>query len=328
MLQNQYYNSKLTKNHIEKILSNYNIKYNTMKNEIDAKFNSMIKLFINDIKAFLENIEEISNERKKIKEAENHEVELVLLKNKLEEKNKTENQLRTELELLTKENIDLKKRIKFKEQIIRNKNLNLDTLGNNIRQRTELNPYKNKYKKFTAGNNNLKNQTAKKGKEKHNVNMSIDTKSDEKKTIKNNYTHRSNQLSSNFEKNTIDSENLRYSNTYLKSKKKANNSMDKRTLIKNNKSQTKKNINNIEKSPEIKSNQETKSSSNIPNLKNKNLLTEEKFNSVEMPLIEPNEENESITTDEIIDDEIKELELEEENIILLMDKIKQLNQNI
>ena len=327
MLQNQYYNSKLTKNHIEKILSNYNIKYNTMKNEIDAKFNSMIKLFINDIKAFLENIEEISNERKKIKEAENHEVELVLLKNKLEEKNKTENQLRTELELLTKENIDLKKRIKFKEQIIRNKNLNLDTLGNNIRQRTELNPYKNKYKKFTAGNNNLKNQTAKKGKEKHNVNMSIDTKSDEKKTIKNNYTHRSNQLSSNFEKNTIDSENLRYSNTYLKSKKKANNSMDKRTLIKNNKSQTKKNINNIEKSPEIKSNQETKSSSNIPNLKNKNLLTEEKFNSVEMPLIEPNEENESITTDEIIDDEIKELELEEENIILLMDKIKQLNQN-
>ena len=328
MLQNQYYNSKLTKNHIEKILTNYNIKYNTMKNEIDAKFNSMIKLFINDIKAFLENIEEISNERKKIKEAENHEVELVLLKNKLEEKNKTENQLRTELELLTKENIDLKKRIKFKEQIIRNKNLNLDTLGNNIRQRTELNPYKNKYKKFTAGNNNLKNQTAKKGKEKHNVNMSIDTKSDEKKTIKNNYTHRSNQLSSNFEKNTIDSENLRYSNTYLKSKKKANNSMDKRTLIKNNKSQTKKNINNIEKSPEIKSNQETKSSSNIPNLKNKNLLTEEKFNSVEMPLIEPNEENESITTDEIIDDEIKELELEEENIILLMDKIKQLNQNI
>ena len=328
MLQNQYYNSKLTKNHIEKILANYNIKYNTMKNEIDAKFNSMIKLFINDIKAFLENIEEITNERKKIKEAENHEVELVLLKNKLEEKNKTETQLRTELELLTKENTDLKKRIKFKEQIIRNKNLNLDTLGNNIRQRTELNPYKNKYKKFTAGNNNLKNQTAKKGKEKHNVNMSIDTKSDEKKTIKNNYTHRSNQLSSNFEKNTIDSENLRYSNTYLKSKKKANNSMDKRTLIKNNKSQTKKNINNIEKSPEIKSNQETKSSSNIPNLKNKNLLTEEKFNSVEMPLIEPNEENESITTDEIIYVEIKELELEEENVILLMDKIKQLNQNI
>ena len=75
MLQNQYFNSKLTHDHIEKILTNYNIKYNTMKNEIDAKFNTMIKLFINDIKAFLENIEEISNERKKIKDAENTEVE-------------------------------------------------------------------------------------------------------------------------------------------------------------------------------------------------------------------------------------------------------------
>ena len=104
MFQNQYYNRNLTKEHIEKILTNYNIKYNTMKNEIDAKFNSMIKLFINDIKAFLENIEEISTERKKIKEAENKELELAILKNKLEEKNRTENALRNQVELLTKEN--------------------------------------------------------------------------------------------------------------------------------------------------------------------------------------------------------------------------------
>ena len=313
MLQNQYYNSKLSKNHIEKILSNYNIKYNTMKNEIDAKLNNMIKLFINDIKAFLENIEEISNERKKIKEAENHEIELVLLKSKLEEKNKIENQLRTELELLIKENENLKKRVKFKDQIIRNKNLNLDSNNFNIRLKTELNSNKNKYKKFTTGNNNLKN---------------LDAKTEEKLTIKNNYSHRSNQLASDIVKNIINPENLRYSNTYRKSKKRVNNSMDKRTLIKNQKSKTKKNMNDIEKSPDIKSNQETKSSSKIQNLKNKELLIDEKFNSVEMPLIEPNDENESLTTDEIIEDEIKELELEEENIILLMDKIKQLNQNI
>ena len=98
MLQNQYYNHKLTKSQIEKILKNYDIKYITMKNEIDAKFNSMIKLFINDIKAFLENIEEISNERKKIKEAENQEIEMAILKNKIEEKNKNENKLKNELE--------------------------------------------------------------------------------------------------------------------------------------------------------------------------------------------------------------------------------------
>ena len=329
MLQSQYYNSKLTKNHIEKILSNYNIKYNTMKNEIDAKFNNMIKLFINDIKAFLENIEEISNERKKIKEAENHEVELVLLKSKLEDKNKTINQLKTELELLSKENANLKNRVKFKDQIIRNKNINLDTNNLNIRLKTELNSNKNKCKKFTIRNNNYKNKTAKRPKEKSNINISLDTKTEEKMTIKNNnYSHRNNQLSSNIGKNIIDPENLRLSNTYRKSNKRVNNSMDKRTQIKNQKYKTKKIVNDIEKSPDVKSNQETKSSSKIQNLKNKDALIDEKFNSVEMPSIEPNDENESLTTDEIIEDEIKELELEEENIILLMDKIKQLNQDI
>ena len=329
MLQNQYYNRKLTKNHIEKILSNYNIKYNTMKNEIDAKFNNMIKLFINDIKAFLENIEEISNERKKIKEAENHEVELVLLKSKLEDKNKTINQLKTELELLSKENANLKNRVKFKDQIIRNKNINLDTNNLNIRLKTELNSNKNKCKKFTIRNNNYKNKTAKRPKEKSNINISLDTKTEEKMTIKNNnYSHRNNQLSSNIGKNIIDPENLRLSNTYRKSNKRVNNSMDKRTQIKNQKYKTKKIVNDIEKSPDVKSNQETKSSSKIQNLKNKDALIDEKFNSVEMPSIEPNDENESLTTDEIIEDEIKELELEEENIILLMDKIKQLNQDI
>ena len=123
MLQNQYYNSKLSHAHIEKILANYNIKYNTMKNEIDAKFNSMIKLFINDIKAFLENIEEISNERKKIKDAENSQMQISILKEKLEEKNKIEVQLRNEIDNLNKENQNLKKKVKFRETINKNKNL-------------------------------------------------------------------------------------------------------------------------------------------------------------------------------------------------------------
>ena len=210
MLQYQYYNSKLTKNHIEKILSNYNIKYNTMKNEIDAKFNNMIKLFINDIKAFLENIEEISNERKKIKEAENYEVELVLLKNQLKEKNKTENQLRNELELITKENESLKKKIHSKEQIIKNKTPNFDSNNNNVKLKTEIKSIKNRYKKFTTGNNNiLKNKTAKKTKEKSNININVALKSEEKRTI-NNYSHRSNKLLSNFGKNTSDEDNPRY----------------------------------------------------------------------------------------------------------------------
>ena len=317
MLQNQYFNSKLTHDHIEKILTNYNIKYNTMKNEIDAKFNTMIKLFINDIKAFLENIEEISNERKKIKDAENTEVELAILKNKLEEKKKSENQLKNEVELLTKENESLKKKIKFKEQIIQNKNLSVENTSSDIRLKTENNPTKNKYKKFTTGS-----KTTRRDKN----NLTLDAKTEEKKPVKNKFAHKNKQLSLNLDKN-IDADNPKYTKTYINSKKKSNNSMDKRIVKK--KSNTKKNMNSNDKSPEVKSTQETKSTSNIQNAKNKSILNDEKLSTVEMPFSDQSYiENESITTDEILEDEIKELEKEEENIILLMDKIKQLNQNV
>ena len=317
MLQNQYFNSKLTHDHIEKILTNYNIKYNTMKNEIDAKFNTMIKLFINDIKAFLENIEEISNERKKIKDAENTEVELAILKNKLEEKKKSENQLKNEVELLTKENESLKKKIKFKEQIIQNKNLSVENTSSDIRLKTENNPTKNKYKKFTTGS-----KTTRRDKN----NLTLDAKTEEKKPVKNKFAHKNKQLSLNLDKN-IDADNPKYTKTYINSKKKSNNSMDKRIFKK--KSNTKKNVNSNDKSPEVKSTQETKSTSNIQNAKNKSIINDEKLSTVEMPFSDQSYmENESITTDEILEDEIKELEKEEENIILLMDKIKQLNQNV
>ena len=222
MLQNQYFNSKLTHDHIEKILTNYNIKYNTMKNEIDAKFNTMIKLFINDIKAFLENIEEISNERKKIKDAENTEVELAILKNKLEEKKKSENQLKNEVELLTKENESLKKKIKFKEQIIQNKNLSVENTSSDIRLKTENNPTKNKYKKFTTGS-----KTTRRDKN----NLTLDAKTEEKKPVKNKFAHKNKQLSLNLDKN-IDADNPKYTKTYINSKKKSNNSMDKRIVKK------------------------------------------------------------------------------------------------
>ena len=317
MLQNQYFNSKLTHDHIEKILTNYNIKYNTMKNEIDAKFNTMIKLFINDIKAFLENIEEISNERKKIKDAENTEVELAILKNKLEEKKKSENQLKNEVELLTKENESLKKKIKFKEQIIQNKNLSVENTSSDIRLKTENNPTKNKYKKFTTGS-----KTTRRDKN----NLTLDAKTEEKKPVKNKFAHKNKQLSLNLDKN-IDADNPKYTKTYINSKKKSNNSMDERIVKK--KSNTKKNMNSNDKSPEVKSTQETKSTSNIQNAKNKSIINDEKLSTVEMPFSDQSYiENESITTDEILEDEIKELEKEEENIILLMDKIKQLNQNV
>jgi len=317
MFQNQYYNRNLTKEHIEKILTNYNIKYNTMKNEIDAKFNSMIKLFINDIKAFLENIEEISTERKKIKEAENKELELAILKNKLEEKNRTENALRNQVELLTKENERLEKKIKLKEKIIKNNKISLETSRTDIK----VNPSRKKTNKLLIGT-----KTARKDKSK-NFNLSIDTKTEEKRLTTNRFTHKSNKSYVNFDKNII-SETSKYEKTLLKTKKKAHNSMDKR-IIKKKTATIKKNLMLKEKSQEIKSAQETKSTSNNQQGKNQLALSDEKLSTVEMPFSEPSyAENESITTDELLDDEIKELEMEEENIILLMDKIKQLNDNI
>ena len=319
MLQNQYYNSKLSHAHIEKILANYNIKYNTMKNEIDAKFNSMIKLFINDIKAFLENIEEISNERKKIKDAENSQMQISILKEKLEEKNKIEVQLRNEIDNLNKENQNLKKKVKFRETI--NKNKNLLTDSNDIRLKTESIPYKNKYKTFTINNN-------KKNKDKKNNNTSIELRTEEKKPLKNKNSYRGKQQSLNFDKNS-DSDTLKYAKSYMKAKKRINNSMDKR-VAKNKKSQIKKNMDLLQKSPDIKSNQETKSSSNVQKVKEEIVQLDEKLNTEDVPLSAHSYgENElSITADEILVDEIKELEMEEENIILLMDKIKQLNQNV
>ena len=317
MFQNQYYNRNLTKEHIEKILTNYNIKYNTMKNEIDAKFNSMIKLFINDIKAFLENIEEISTERKKIKEAENKELELAILKNKLEEKNRTENALRNQVELLTKENERLEKKIKLKEKIIKNNKISLETSRTDIK----VNPSRKKTNKLLIGT-----KTARKDKSK-NFNLSIDTKTEEKRLTTNRFTHKSNKSYVNFDKNII-SETSKYEKTLLKTKKKTHNSMDKR-IIKKKTATIKKNLMLKEKSQEIKSAQETKSTSNNQQGKNQIALSDEKLSTVEMPFSEPSyAENESITTDELLDDEIKELEMEEENIILLMDKIKQLNDNI
>ena len=317
MFQNQYYNRNLTKEHIEKILTNYNIKYNTMKNEIDAKFNSMIKLFINDIKAFLENIEEISTERKKIKEAENKELELAILKNKLEEKNRTENALRNQVELLTKENERLEKKIKLKEKIIKNNKISLETSRTDIK----VNPSRKKTNKLLIGT-----KTARKDKSK-NFNLSIDTKTEEKRLTTNRFTHKSNKSYVNFDKNII-SETSKYEKTLLKTKKKAHNSMDKR-IIKKKTATIKKNLMLKEKSQEIKSAQETKSTSNNQQGKNQLALSDEKLSTVEMPFSEASyAENESITTDELLDDEIKELEMEEENIILLMDKIKQLNENI
>ena len=204
--------------------------------------------------------------------------------------------------------------------------MTFDATSNNIRLKTESNSNKNKFKIFTKGNNNVKNKTNIKEKNS-NINMTLSAKTEGKKSIKNKAFHKRNQLSSRLETNN-DSDNMKYVSIFIQSKKRGNNSMDKRLINKNKIQQKIKSSVLPEKSSKIKSNPELKGSSNIQNLKSKTILNDEKFETFEVPFIDNDDsysENESITTDEIIDEEIKILQQEEENIILLMEKIKQLN---
>ena len=129
MLQLQYFNSKLSKNQIDNILNNFNIKYTTAKNEINAKLNNLVKLFLNDIQPFLENIEEISKERKKLKELENIKKEYNILSSKLKEKTLNEHKLESNIEYLQKEIKSLK-----------NKNRHESKKKNNMKYNTPKTP--------------------------------------------------------------------------------------------------------------------------------------------------------------------------------------------
>ena len=108
MLSLQYLNKRLKKNHIEQILKNYNIKYTTMKNEIENKINIMIKTFTEDISQFLNNLEDIAEQKKQLKNIVNNQTELESLREEIKEKIHEQTKLRREIELLRIENNRLK----------------------------------------------------------------------------------------------------------------------------------------------------------------------------------------------------------------------------
>ena len=99
MLQIQYLIIKLQKKHIEQILLNFNIKYTTIKEEIENKINIMIKAFNQDISVFLNNIEEIAEEKQKLKKLKRSQNKLELVREKLKEKIHEQTKLRREIEL-------------------------------------------------------------------------------------------------------------------------------------------------------------------------------------------------------------------------------------
>ena len=108
MLQLQYLNTKLQKKHIDQILSNYNIKYTTMKNEIGNKINLMIKSFNQDISEFLNNMAEIADQKQQLKHLERNQNELETVREQLKDKIHEQTKLKREIELLKMENTRLK----------------------------------------------------------------------------------------------------------------------------------------------------------------------------------------------------------------------------
>ena len=113
MLQLQYFNTKLKKTHIEQILSNYNIKYTTMKKEIENKIDIMIKTFNQDISSFLNNMEDIAQQKQKLKSLEYNQAELESIREQLKDKNHELIKLKREIELLQNENKKLKNKNKY-----------------------------------------------------------------------------------------------------------------------------------------------------------------------------------------------------------------------
>ena len=134
MIHLQYYNSVIKNNHINKILNNYRIKYSQIKNEIELKINQMMKLYLKDISSFLENLEEVAEQKHKINEYNSLLKELEQTKEKMKDKISIEHKLKNECEILQQENCILKLKIKsLKDKInnLNNSNINNNNYNNN-----------------------------------------------------------------------------------------------------------------------------------------------------------------------------------------------------
>jgi len=62
MFQVQYLNQALNKNQIERIISNYSIKYTTLKREINIKIDHLIDIMLKDLSQFYEGIQQNSKD--------------------------------------------------------------------------------------------------------------------------------------------------------------------------------------------------------------------------------------------------------------------------
>ena len=339
MIQLQYYNNGLTKTQIEQILNNYNLKYNTLTNEINSKLNNLIKTFLNDIFPFLENIEYISKEMKKLKNLETNRDKIEFLENQLNEKCIIENQLQNDI-------ITLKKYILFLENKNKGKNneniYSKDKANNKIINNNDKNIIN--YKE-----NNFKNEMGINENYPFNLKLSA--------TSKNSPKNKENKIRQKLNLEEITQDLSGYYNKIqsARNSEKINKfiSFSKNKNIKNIK---RNNFEEKEKEINLKEDENKNKDKEIENKENIKEIIEKNINDIfDDKYIEEirekiglndlsrnsqenndyqndnnNNDNEKDKEDDIIEDinndiideEIKELEIEEEDILMLIEDIK------
>ena len=335
MLQIQYYNKGLSKSQIEQIIKNYNLKYTTLTNEINSKLNSIIKTVLNDITPFLENIEYLSKQAKQLKEIENTKNHIELLENKLKEKTLIEKDLQNNINYLKQEINELKekekeyeKNLKIKNDLINNlekEKENLINISNKINKKKKKSvDYNNKHKISSSSLDKIeinKEQKSEINEEKNNININNINISLKKQNNKNIF--KNNKYMMNLKEITRNL-NIYHDHNLLTRNNKKINQFISCTTQKEEKKYNKNKKRNVcsTDSKKIQRSKDMRLSGKT--------ISKFKINKDED---ESDKDNQNISLedknfnlyDEEIDEEIKELENEEQNILELINKINNLN---
>lgn len=368
MLSIQYLNKRLTKKHIEKILSNYSIKYTTMKKEIENKVNGMIKTFTEDISAFLNNMEEIAEEKEKLKSLTNNQNELETLREEMKAKVHEESELRREIELLKIENDRLKNSTNntktinnatSRKKLCSSARENFNSMSNynspNIRSPTKKGRNSNSLLLKTDRKDNKKNLDSRIFKSPQNTQLKkttkkiLQTKLEKKNTnlLKKNEKSKTNKTVLGYNSaDTRTEPNLNFnSNKGIlgKSKQALNNTKKKTTFKLPTKNETlKKNentkkilnrtVNNFNKAKEDQTNTNTINKPDSISIKQDSEDSSSESSSYSKSVNKSRSRSRftSVDLDEentIIDEEISEMNYFEEEIVSLMEEIKEFKKN-
>jgi hypothetical protein len=314
MIKFQYYNKDLTKSQIEQILNNYKLKYTTLTNEINSKLNSLIKTILRDISPFLENIESISKDLKSLKEMDIHKKKIELLENKLREKSKIENQLQNDIISLKKEITALREnKIKQNDStdnlLKRNDNITSPKRPNKLRKKTfELNNIDDHSQSISISsepkssrrynNKKMEENSSKSTTLNNHSNSIINKREKEKNKLKNNYMMNMQEITRSINGYHNQIQATRNSEKISKFICFSNKKLNK------NETRNKKSKKDKSKSIDLSNSVETITKNRKYNINNELLLKD--YNIIE----------------EDIEDEIKDLEIDEENILKLIEDIQ------